>query len=68
MTVTDSWTHFFNHLTLRSDQDILWDLGYATSWAETNLLRDDMYNDKPPVDALYDWRDARDLDECHWYG
>ncbi|KAL7546988.1 hypothetical protein ACHAWF_011430, partial [Thalassiosira exigua] len=49
--------------------DILWDLGYATTWEEANQYRDNLYEDRPnTLEFYYDWRDARVLDEVHWYG
>jgi len=48
--------------------DILWDLGYATSWEDATLLSDKLYEQRPLIDDYYEWRDSRVLDEVHWYG
>ena len=48
--------------------EILWDLGYPTEWGDPSVRQEQLYMDQPPVDATYEWRDQRVMDECHWYG
>ncbi|KAL7540830.1 hypothetical protein ACHAWF_006793 [Thalassiosira exigua] len=49
--------------------DILWDLGYATTWEEADQYRNNLYEDRPnTLEFYYEWRDARALDEARWYG
>jgi len=48
--------------------DILWDLGYATTWEDATLLSDNLYEDLPTTDDYHEWRDSRVLDEARWYG
>lgn len=48
--------------------DILWDLGYATTWEDASLLSNNLFGAAPPLDDYYEWRDSRVQDEVHWYG
>lgn len=48
--------------------DILWDIGYATTWEDASLMKDNLFGNQPQVDEYYEWRDARVMDEVHWYG
>mmetsp|Transcript_17720 Transcript_17720/g.38284 ORF Transcript_17720/g.38284 Transcript_17720/m.38284 type:complete len:549 (+) Transcript_17720:92-1738(+) len=48
--------------------DILWDLGYASTWEDASLLRNNLFREQPDLDDYYEWRDARVLDEACWYG
>lgn len=48
--------------------DILWDLGYATTWEEAFSKSDNLYERPPSDDEYYEWRDIRVLDEARWYG
>ncbi|KAL7536409.1 hypothetical protein ACHAXR_012070, partial [Thalassiosira sp. AJA248-18] len=31
-------------------------------------MQEDSHKDHPPVEAMYEWRDLRVMDECRWYG
>ncbi|KAL7541756.1 hypothetical protein ACHAWF_007010 [Thalassiosira exigua] len=48
--------------------DILWDLGYATTWEDTLDKRDNLFLASPSLEDYYEWRDARVLEEVRWYG
>lgn len=48
--------------------DILWDLGYPKEWGDPTLREGRLYGEHPPVEAMYEWRDARVIDEIQWYG
>mmetsp|Transcript_2513 Transcript_2513/g.5578 ORF Transcript_2513/g.5578 Transcript_2513/m.5578 type:complete len:397 (+) Transcript_2513:640-1830(+) len=48
--------------------DILVDLGYPTEWADPAVRQEMLYNQHPEIEAMYEWRDSRVLDECRWYG
>jgi len=48
--------------------DILWDIGYAKTWAEAFELIPNLYSARPPLDDFLAWRDLRVMDEIHWYG
>lgn len=48
--------------------DIIWDLGYATTWEDASLLSGKLFGQQPPVDDYYEWRDSRVEDEVAWYG
>jgi len=48
--------------------DILWDLGYASTWEDATIMSDNLYGNQPDLDDYYEWRDARVLDETSWYG
>ena len=50
------------------DHDILWDLGYATTWETATQHSDNLYNQQPTLQEYYDWRDSRVMDEACWYG
>ncbi|KAL7535628.1 hypothetical protein ACHAXR_006621 [Thalassiosira sp. AJA248-18] len=40
----------------------------ATTWEDATLLSDNLYGALPDIDDYYEWRDARVMDEAHWYG
>merc|ERR1719287_409662 len=48
--------------------DILWDLGYVTTWEDATLLSDNLFGQQPPLDDYYEWRDSRVQDEVQRYG
>ena len=48
--------------------DILWDIGYATTFADASLNLHKLYAERPPLEDFLVWRDDRVLDEIHWYG
>jgi len=48
--------------------DILWDIGYAKTWDDANEYLENLYNERPPIEDFYAWRDDRVMDEAHWYG
>ncbi len=48
--------------------DILWDIGYATTWYEVAERLTNLYANRPPVEDFLEWRDDRVLDEVHYYG
>jgi len=48
--------------------DILWDIGYAKTWAQAFDLIPNLYQERPPLDDFLAWRDLRVMDEVHWYG
>jgi len=31
-------------------------------------MRDNLFEERPPIEEYYKWRDARVMDEVHWYG
>lgn len=54
--------------------DILWDIGYAQTFAEAYERSANLYNEhadgeveNPPVEDFLIWRDLRVFDEIHWY-
>jgi len=56
--------------------DVVWDFDYETvmdpeflNRTELGALRNSkLYASQPPLEAFYTWRDARIMDEIHWYG
>jgi len=48
--------------------DILWDIGYATTFDEASLNLHKLYAERPPLEDFLEWRDDRVLDEIQWYG
>jgi len=48
--------------------DILWDIGYATTWYEVAERITNLYSTRPPLEDFLEWRDLRVLDEVHYYG
>eukprot|EP00584_Thalassiosira_punctigera_P017367 CAMPEP_0172548244 /NCGR_PEP_ID=MMETSP1067-20121228/17578_1 /TAXON_ID=265564 ORGANISM="Thalassiosira punctigera, Strain Tpunct2005C2" /NCGR_SAMPLE_ID=MMETSP1067 /ASSEMBLY_ACC=CAM_ASM_000444 /LENGTH=588 /DNA_ID=CAMNT_0013335439 /DNA_START=104 /DNA_END=1870 /DNA_ORIENTATION=+ len=48
--------------------DIIWDLGYSTTWEDSTIRSDNLFKEKPDFDEYYEWRDARVMDEIRWYG
>ena len=48
--------------------DILWDIGYAKTWAEATDRLDNLYRSRPPIEDWFVWRDLRVMDEIKWYG
>lgn len=48
--------------------DILWDIGYAKTWADAMVNKDTIYGERPPLDDFHQWRDLRVMDEISWYG
>eukprot|EP01082_Thalassiosira_pseudonana_P014238 g12977.t1 g12977 contig7:587793-589625(-) len=48
--------------------DFLWDIGYAKTWDDANEYLENLYNERPPIEDFYAWRDDRVMDEAHWYG
>ena len=48
--------------------DILFDLGYAQTWEEATMNLENLYGTRPPLEAFYEWRDLRVMDEANWYG
>ena len=38
------------------------------TWEEATLKMDQLYGTRPPIEAWWEWRDMRVLDECGWYG
>jgi len=48
--------------------DIVWDLGYATTWEQATNFSKSLFNGKPHLDEFYAWRDSRVLDETRWFG
>ncbi len=48
--------------------DILYDIGYAQTWEEATLNLENLYRTRPPIEAFYEWRDLRVMDEANWYG
>jgi len=48
--------------------DILWDVGYAKTWADSFENIPNLYSARPPLEDFLVWRDLRVIDEIHWYG
>eukprot|EP00553_Chaetoceros_curvisetus_P014523 CAMPEP_0204643934 /NCGR_PEP_ID=MMETSP0718-20130828/1087_1 /ASSEMBLY_ACC=CAM_ASM_000674 /TAXON_ID=230516 /ORGANISM="Chaetoceros curvisetus" /LENGTH=333 /DNA_ID=CAMNT_0051665317 /DNA_START=1 /DNA_END=1005 /DNA_ORIENTATION=+ len=48
--------------------DILWDIGYAKTWADAFELIPNLYSARPPIEDFWEWRDLRVIDEIDWYG
>ena len=48
--------------------DILYDLGYAQTGEEATMNLENLYGTRPPLEAFYEWRDLRVIDEILWYG
>ena len=48
--------------------DILWDIGYAKTWADARVNIDKIYGERPPLEDFRVWRDLRVFDEISWYG
>ena len=48
--------------------DILWDIGYAKTWATARENMDRIYGERPPLEDFREWRDLRVFDEISWYG
>ncbi|KAL3793420.1 hypothetical protein HJC23_001868 [Cyclotella cryptica] len=55
-------------LSMEEYHDILYDLGYAKSWQEATMNLENLYGTRPPIEAFYEWRDLRVMDEANWYG
>ena len=69
--VCKNYSHLFFFATLHVQveyHDILWDIGYAKTWAEASELMTNLYAERPPLDDFLAWRDLRVMDEIHWYG
>ena len=47
---------------------IMWDLEYATTYAEALSRESRLFEDMPPKDHFLSWRDDRVMSEIHWYG
>ncbi|KAL7539020.1 hypothetical protein ACHAXR_008974 [Thalassiosira sp. AJA248-18] len=37
-------------------------------WGDPSVRHEYLYKENPSADAMYEWRDLRVMDECHWYG
>ncbi|KAL7488015.1 hypothetical protein ACHAW6_013617 [Cyclotella cf. meneghiniana] len=48
--------------------DILYDIGYAKTWEEATLNIENLYATRPPIEAFFEWRDIRVMEEANWYG
>merc|ERR1712085_172231 len=48
--------------------DIVWDLGYATTWKDATVLSNNLFEGRPHLDEFHMWRDSRVMDEARWYG
>ena len=46
----------------------MWDLEYATSYADALKLEDKLFENLPPKEHFFAWRDDRVMNEIHWYG
>eukprot|EP00804_Cyclotella_cryptica_P016371 CCRYP_009922-RD/>CCRYP_009922-RD protein AED:0.13 eAED:0.13 QI:493/1/1/1/0.87/0.77/9/197/472 len=55
-------------LSMEEYHDILYDIGYAKTWEEATMNLENLYATRPPIEAFYEWRDLRVMDEANWYG
>ncbi len=46
----------------------MWDLQYATNYAQALAAEDRLFATFPPDDHFLLWRDERVMGEIHWYG
>jgi len=53
--------------TLVEYHDILWDIGYATTFEDAFETMPNLFQERPPLDDFLRWRDLRVFDEVHWY-
>ena len=54
--------------TLTEFHHIMWDLEYATTYADALKLEDKLFENMPPKEHFLAWRDDRVMNEIHWYG
>ena len=54
--------------TMVEYHDILWDIGYAATWAEAVLHKPNLFRDRAPVSDFIVWRDIHVSNEIQWYG
>ena len=47
--------------------DILWDIGYAKTWADALEKMANLYQDRPPMEDWIVWREERVIDKIDWY-
>ena len=55
-------------MTVIEYHDILWDIGYATTYDVAIEHAENLYRERPPLDDFLHWRDYCILDEIKWYG